>query len=169
MESNVFLALGSNLGDREYYIEQALNCIQDLRNTRIREKSNIYETEPVGNKDQARFLNMVVKIETELPPEELLTRLQEIESLLKRTREIHWGPRTIDIDILLYGRLQIELPHLTIPHPRMLERAFVLIPLRDVFTGETLLGQDLSVLIHKCEDKNGVNLFKVYKRYKERG
>lgn len=160
MESNVFLALGSNIGDREYYIKEALSSIKALKNTCITDYSNIYETEPVGNRNQEKFLNMVIRIETEFSPEELLMQLQEIERLLKRTREIHWGPRTIDIDILLYGHLQVELPQLIIPHPRMLERAFVLMPLRDVFAGKTLLGRNLDELIDMSGDKNGVNLYK---------
>ncbi len=160
MESNVFLALGSNLGDRENNLKRAVDNINGLKDTRVLDSSDIYETEPVGYANQGKFLNMVIKVETGLLPEELLCKLQEIEGLLKRSRGIRWGPRTIDIDILLYGNTQIELPDLVIPHPRMFERAFVLIPLKDVYPCSGVYRREIDRLAGECADRDGVSLFK---------
>jgi 2-amino-4-hydroxy-6-hydroxymethyldihydropteridine diphosphokinase len=109
MGSNVFLALGSNVGDREGNLKEAVKNINSIKSTRVLHTSCIYETEPVGYLDQDRFLNMVIGIETGLTPAELLSETKEVENILKRTREIRWGPRTIDIDILLYGTEKIVL------------------------------------------------------------
>lgn len=134
--SNVYLGLGSNLGDRKKNLDLAVEKIGQLPDTIVIKHSKIYETDPVGYLEQDKFLNAVVKIQTTLAPVALLKRLQAIEYELKRTREIHWGPRTIDIDILLYDEISMDLPELKIPHPRMHEREFVMIPLRDVYDGE---------------------------------
>ena len=157
---NVFLSLGSNLGDRENNLIEAVKAIYANSEINIKAVSNIYETDPVGYKDQGRFLNMAVAIETSLPPLKLLEQLQKVERLLKRTREIHWGPRTIDIDILIIDALEINLEELIIPHPRMFESAFVLIPLMDIRSKADLPIGNLSACIDKCSDKNGVVLYK---------
>lgn len=160
MSNTVYLALGANLGDKEANLEEAVRQISLLESTEIQGVSAMYETEPVGYVEQDRFLNMAVRIKTGLEPLQLLERLQAIENLLKRKRDIRWGPRTIDIDILLYGNAEINEPRLTVPHPRMFERAFVLIPLKDVYGEAGLKGTNIEELIGRCGDKDGVRLFK---------
>lgn len=157
----VFLSLGSNLGDRENNLIEAVKKINDIGEIKLTKVSNIYETEPVGYLEQGRFLNMALKLMTELTPFELLKQLQTVENLLMRTREIHWGPRTIDIDILIIDNLRIELEELVIPHPRMLERAFVLMPLMELTEEDDFRG-GISEYIDNCNDKNGVVLYKKF-------
>lgn len=129
----VYIGIGSNLGDREKNINGALNLLKE--NCKIIKGSSLYETEPVGIKGQDLFLNGVVEIETELSPKELLLFLQSIEKKLKRVRVIKNGPRTIDLDILFYGSKVINEPDLTVPHPRLHERLFVLMPLEEIAPG----------------------------------
>ena len=157
----VFLSLGSNLGDRENNLMEAIKKIKDMDEIKLTKVSNIYETEPVGYLEQGRFLNMVIKLLTKLAPLELLNKLQAVENLLMRTREIHWGPRTIDIDILMIDNLKMDTKELTVPHPRMLERAFVLVPLMEL-TEEGDFEGDISEYIDNCKDKNGVVLYKKF-------
>ena len=130
--SIVFIAIGSNLGDRSKNIENAIRQI--AKQCRLLAKSYVYETEPKYVENQPKFLNVVIKIETRLEPLDLLNFLWDVETKigLVRTKKIKFGPRVIDLDILLYGNIELETENLTIPHPRMLERAFVLIPLYDV-------------------------------------
>ena len=128
--NKVYLALGSNLGDRQQNLELALEEIEDFATTI--QKSTIHETAPWGYKDQDDFLNMTIEIETELEPIILLARLQEIEHKMGRSREIKNGPRTIDLDILLYEDKIVDQPALQIPHPRMHKRKFVLDPLVEI-------------------------------------
>lgn len=127
-----FISLGSNIGDRLKNIENALSGISTQ--CRILANSSIYESEPWGVKDQPKFLNAVIKVETRLEPLELLDFLLNIEARLGRARkkEIRFGPRAIDLDILVYDGLEIQSERLAIPHPRMKERAFVLIPLYEI-------------------------------------
>ncbi|KXH86804.1 2-amino-4-hydroxy-6-hydroxymethyldihydropteridine diphosphokinase [Sporosarcina sp. HYO08] len=127
-----FLSIGSNIGDRLDHLTEAVRALHQNEKTTVTVISSIYETAPVGYTDQADFLNLVVKIETELDPFALLELCQQIEQELGRERIIRWGPRTVDLDILLYNNDNIEAENLTIPHPRMYERAFVLVPLIDV-------------------------------------
>jgi len=127
-----FIGMGSNLGDRRSFLEKASQEISSHPQVRVIRLSSLYETEPVGYLDQGWFLNQVMEIETTLTPEELLSFLQGIENKLGRKRLIRWGPRVIDLDILLYGNLTIESPQLIIPHPRMYERGFVMIPLQEI-------------------------------------
>ena len=124
----VYLGFGSNMGDRETNIRQALDLLQagDFRVLRV---SGLYETEPIGLREQAWFLNQAAEFETELTPWEVLQRIQSVEKSLGRKREIVNGPRTIDIDILLFGDAVMKTSELTIPHPRYRERRFVLEPL----------------------------------------
>jgi len=127
----VYLGLGSNVGNREQHIETALAKLAsaDVRVTRV---SSVYETEPVGFAAQRLFLNLAVEIETDLFPMQLLSRISKIEQALGRVRTIENGPRTLDIDILLYGRAVIHSFKLEVPHPRMAERRFVLAPLAEL-------------------------------------
>lgn len=131
MKANkIYLGLGSNLGDREKNLEKAISEISEFASVVL--KSSVYESKPVGYTDQDDFLNMVIEIESELAPRELLGKLLQIESNLGRVRTIKNGPRTIDVDILLYGDLSLNEEDLIIPHPRMNERNFVLIPLSEI-------------------------------------
>ena len=126
----VYLSLGSNQGDS---LDNILRAIVALAKTiLIKDCSSIYVTEPIGNIEQADFLNIVVRGETELEPLHLLNVCQEIEVQLQRVRIERWGPRTIDIDLLFIDREQIQHESLIIPHPRLAERAFVLVPLREI-------------------------------------
>ncbi|MBC3798608.1 2-amino-4-hydroxy-6-hydroxymethyldihydropteridine diphosphokinase [Acetobacterium tundrae] len=122
----VFIGLGTNMGDRSQNLEAAIEAIKNTEGLQILTQSTIIETEPWGYTDQAPFLNGVVKAKTFLPPRELMTLLLEIELDLKRERTIHWGPRTIDLDVLFYDQLISNDPHVLLPHPRIHERAFVM-------------------------------------------
>jgi 2-amino-4-hydroxy-6-hydroxymethyldihydropteridine diphosphokinase len=140
----VYLGLGSNMGDREAQIASALEAL-NTPDLRLLRKSSLYETEPIGFKDQAWFLNMVAEFETDLFPKQLLHRMQKVEVSMGRVRSIRNGPRTIDIDVLLYGNSVIKTEELEIPHPRYRERRFTLVPmaelspnLRDPVTKQTM-------------------------------
>jgi 2-amino-4-hydroxy-6-hydroxymethyldihydropteridine diphosphokinase len=124
-----FVGLGSNLGEREVMIRQALEALSKLPQTTLVKASSLYDTEPVGEVDQPNFLNAVAQIDTELTPRQLLWNLFLIEKRLGRVRTHRWGPRTIDLDLLLYGGLVIEEPDLTVPHSELARRSFVLVPL----------------------------------------
>ncbi|MCK9186080.1 2-amino-4-hydroxy-6-hydroxymethyldihydropteridine diphosphokinase [Candidatus Gracilibacteria bacterium] len=128
--NKAYLSLGSNLGDRENFLKKAISEIKKI--AKIKKKSKIYETSPVGYKNQGNFLNMVISIETAVSPKELLENLQKIEKELGREKKIKNGPRTIDIDILTYEDTIVDEPNLKIPHPRMYERKFVLVPLLEL-------------------------------------
>lgn len=127
----VYLALGSNIGSRESNLRAAIEGMPSA-GIRVLRQSPVYETEPVGYTAQRWFLNMVVEAETALFPMQLLNRTGKIERALGRVRTIPNGPRTIDIDILLYGTAVVRTPRLEIPHPRLHERRFVLAPLADL-------------------------------------
>jgi 2-amino-4-hydroxy-6-hydroxymethyldihydropteridine diphosphokinase len=127
-----YIGLGSNLGDRQYYIDAAVRKVRALSNTRVRRLSQVIESEPQGGPPQGMYLNAVLEIETELGPYELLRELQAIEAGLGRVRTVANAPRTIDLDILTYGDFSIEEEALRIPHPRILERKFVLVPLAQI-------------------------------------
>lgn len=131
--ANVFLALGSNLGDRTAHLERAVDALTRLGS--VEAGSPVYETAPVGGPDQGPYLNAVIKLDTDLPPMHLLERLLEIEKAAGRARTERWGPRTLDLDILLYGDETIDEPGLTVPHPALRDRRFVLMPLADVDPG----------------------------------
>lgn len=127
-----YLSLGSNMGDRLKMLKQAVRLLMEHPGVDVRKISSLYETDPVGFIEQSAFLNMVVYLQTDLSALELLDLCQEIERELNRKREIRWGPRTIDLDILLYNHDALNTERLTIPHPRMHERAFVLVPLLEI-------------------------------------
>ena len=132
MGVSAYLGIGSNLGDR---LENLREAVRDLARTpgiRVVRSSSVYETSPVGGPEQGDFLNAVIEIETELKPHVLLEALQRIENDLGRVRDERFGPRTLDLDLLLYGDHVIDDPDLTVPHARMHERAFVLVPLTEL-------------------------------------
>ena len=131
MSTNIaFLALGTNLGDRPGNLLAAIAALPPA--VTVLEKSFVYETLPWGVTDQPSFLNMVIIGETHQRPQELLKNMKQIETSLGRIPSIHYGPRKIDIDILFYDNLIFDSPKLTLPHPHMHERAFVLVPLADL-------------------------------------
>lgn len=135
-----YLSLGSNMGDRFEMLRQAVAQLVEHPAVTVTRISSLYETDPVGYTDQEPFLNMVVQLETELTAMALLDVCQMIEQNLNRKRLVRWGPRTIDLDILLYNQDRIETARLTVPHPRMNERAFVLIPLLEIDPGLEVAG-----------------------------
>lgn len=124
-----YLSIGSNIGDREDYLNRSIAKIKDISMTRLLKTSSFYETPAWGLTDQQDFLNACLEISTELSPYELLKHLQRIELDLHRERLVRWGPRTIDIDILTFGDIICEDENLVIPHPLISQRAFVLVPL----------------------------------------
>ena len=128
----ILLGLGSNLGDREQQLQQALQKLSDNADIRIAAISNIYETKPVGDTDQPDFLIMAAIVETSLTPIELLKRCLSVETEMGRVRTRRWGPRIIDIDLLVYHEITAEEPELRLPHPEIANRNFVLIPLNDI-------------------------------------
>jgi 2-amino-4-hydroxy-6-hydroxymethyldihydropteridine diphosphokinase len=158
--AQVFLSLGSNLGDRLGYLKRAIAKIGESDSMVVLRISPVYETEPVGNPDQSRFLNMVVSIETDFKPLRLLEYLLEIEEKLDRRRNEKWGPRTIDMDILLYDELILNSDRLTLPHPRMHQRRFVLIPLAQISPNlfHPLLKKSVAELLRSCPDQSEVKL-----------
>ena len=161
----VFVGLGSNLGEREAMIRLALEALSRLPGTRLVKASSLYDTEPVGEVDQPNFLNAVAQLDTELTARQLLWNLLLIEKRLGRVRTQRWGPRTIDLDLLLFGSLVLDEPELTVPHPELTARSFVLVPLVELdpvlvhpVTGETLL-HHLSRLNTRPPVKRGSRLW----------
>lgn len=127
----VYLSLGSNVGERDKHLATAIDALGE-HGVRVTRQSSIYETEPVELEKQQWFLNCVVEAETELLPRQLLHALREIENAMGRRRLVRRGPRVIDLDILLFGSSTIQAPDLEVPHPRMMERRFVLVPLAEI-------------------------------------
>lgn len=124
-----FLGLGSNVGDRWGHLRSAVDA---LRPHGLRSVSPVYETEPVGGPEQGAFLNLVVELETALAPRELLDVCQALETAAERVRDVRWGPRSLDVDVLWIEGVTVTEPDLVVPHPRMWQRRFVLAPLRDI-------------------------------------
>jgi 2-amino-4-hydroxy-6-hydroxymethyldihydropteridine diphosphokinase len=133
------LGLGSNLGDRLLNLRRSVDLLQGVPEIRVVRSSRVYETEPVGP-PQPDFLNAVVQIETTLTPRALLEACRTVEAGMGRVRAERWGPRVIDVDVLTYGREVIDEPDLVIPHPRMHERAFVMVPLLELEADPALPG-----------------------------
>lgn len=133
--TRAFIGLGANQGDPVENLKAALKLMDNNPGITVIHVSSVYLTEPVGYEDQPWFHNLVAEVETELEPFELLAVLQGIENELGRVRTIRWGPRTVDLDILLYDGVQLNEEKLTIPHPRMKDRAFVMVPLAEIAPG----------------------------------
>lgn len=142
---DAYIALGSNIEPKVEYLERANLLLGTNDAIEVTKASSIYQTDPVGYTDQDVFLNQVVQIKTTLTPQELLKAIQNVEQELGRKRDIRWGPRTIDLDILLYNHDNIESENLVIPHPRMTERAFVLVPLNELAGDVCIEGKALTV------------------------
>ena len=157
MKKTAHLGLGSNLGDRAAHLEQALEALSAAGLTLLR-RSSLYATEPVGFAPQHWFLNCVVEAETELMPRQLLRATQEVERSLGRRRMVRNGPRAVDVDILLYGSTVVSMPDLEIPHPRMAERRFVLVPLREIAAGlrHPTLRRSVAELLAATPDRSEV-------------
>lgn len=162
--SEAYIALGANLGDREGTLMEAVERLHNHYQINVLRSSHLYETEPVGYVDQPYFLNMAVAIETELDPHALLTVMQDIEKELGRVRHIHWGPRTVDLDLLWMQGCVEATPDLILPHPRMEERAFVLVPLNDIVPPEETTGlhKIVKTALEKLDGKEGIQLWKKY-------
>ena len=140
--TTIFIALGTNLGDRAQNLAYARELL--LRRVKITRFSSVYETEPWGVTDQPKFYNQVVEAQTDLKPKALLRFLKEIEKDMGRKTSVRYGPRLIDLDILLYGMQQVNTPDLVIPHPRLVERAFVLVPLTEIAPSVVIPGTGLT-------------------------
>ena len=130
--TTAYIGLGSNLGDRARNIRKALKMLNKADGVSVLAISSLYETEPEGYEDQGWFVNAVAQINTDSSPNELLGLCKKIEREMGRKKTVRWGPREIDLDILLYDRLRLNSPNLVIPHPRMRQRAFVLAPLAEI-------------------------------------
>lgn len=150
--ATAFLGIGSNLGDREGHLRRALDLLAAEEGIEVVAVSTLRETEPVGPVEQGPFLNGAVQVSTELPPRELLERLLDVEQRLGRVRSERFGPRTIDLDLLVYGDEVVDEPGLMLPHPRLHERRFALEPLAELAPGLVLPGRGpLSALLAELE------------------
>jgi 2-amino-4-hydroxy-6-hydroxymethyldihydropteridine diphosphokinase len=162
MGNTAFISLGSNIGNRYDYLSKAIEYLTKHPKIQLVNTSSVYETDPVGYEDQDLFLNMVIEIQTEWSPLELLDFCLKVELELGRKREIVWGPRTIDLDILLYNQENIKSEKLIIPHPRMLERNFVMIPLSEIKPDIIIpnIEKPLDAWIKELANKEGVRIWK---------
>ncbi|MHC5248368.1 2-amino-4-hydroxy-6-hydroxymethyldihydropteridine diphosphokinase [Enterococcus sp. LJL90] len=154
-----YLALGSNMGERLKLLKAAREKLAADPQIEVLSSSKLYETDPYGYTQQEDFLNAVIKIDTSYQPADLLKKIHQIEAALDRKRLVHWGPRTIDIDILLMGDLNITTEELIIPHKEITKRSFVLIPLKDVYHGE-LFKKSLAAWIEASGNQQEVRLAK---------
>lgn len=155
----IFLSLGSNVGDRAVNLEKAIAALDASQRVQVVGVSPIYETEPVGVQNQPDFLNAAMEVETDLDPLELLSLLKNTERQLGRPRDAErWGPRTIDVDIILWGQEIVQYEQLTIPHREFRDRAFVLMPLRDLAPDalDPVTGKTVAELAAACHSRESV-------------
>jgi 2-amino-4-hydroxy-6-hydroxymethyldihydropteridine diphosphokinase len=154
----IFVGLGSNLGDRLANLKAAVNALRASAGIEVVRNSSVYETEPVGVEDQPRFLNAVVELRSELSALDLLGRLKAIEAEVGRKPAERWGPREIDLDLLLYGNEAIDSGELEVPHPEMKRRAFVLVPLLEIDREITIPGDGPARMHDMMLGRAGVSL-----------
>ncbi|MBI3112165.1 MAG: 2-amino-4-hydroxy-6-hydroxymethyldihydropteridine diphosphokinase [Ignavibacteriales bacterium] len=154
----IFVGLGSNRGDRLAFLRSALRELRRLKNTALVHSSSVYETEPVGKKDQAYFLNAVVELSSELSVTALQRECRTIETLLGRTKTERWGPREIDLDLLYYGREVYVSEDLVVPHPERVNRRFVLLGLHELAPDflDPVLHRSMADLLQSCQDQSAV-------------
>ncbi len=150
-----YIGLGSNLGDREEMLRGALRELDARDDLHVLRVSQFHETEPVGGPPQGAFINSAAELATPLPAEELLALLHSVENDFDRERDVHWGPRTLDLDLLLYGGRVIDSPQLQVPHPRMHERQFVLGPLCELCPRRRhpRLGKEMRELLSELRER----------------
>ncbi|GGG10524.1 2-amino-4-hydroxy-6-hydroxymethyldihydropteridine diphosphokinase [Paenibacillus aceti] len=161
--SEAYIALGANLGDREATLMEAIGLLDEHPEITVLRCSNMYETDPVGYEEQPDFVNMAIALRTALDPETLLEVLLQTELSLGRERIIRWGPRTVDLDLLWVEGQERATSRLILPHPRMFERAFVLVPLADVVPAGEASGlyRRVHEALAQMDDKGGVRFWRV--------
>jgi len=159
VKQEIYIGLGSNLGDRLANIRKAIKLMKE-EGIEIIKESSLYETEPVGYKEQGWFLNSVVKARTQFSPVGLWKRLEKIEKAMGRQREIKWGPRIIDLDILFYGSKVLDGKQLQIPHPELQKRRFVLLPLEEIAPElvHPVLNKTIREILGELKDNSEVKL-----------
>lgn len=160
MSERVYLSIGTNMGDRLAHLKQAVDELANNDQIEIDSISPVYETEPVGDVVQNAFYNIAVALTTTLSAEQLLDFIHQVEQHQHRTRKIHWGPRTIDLDILYYGDYRSDTDNLKLPHPEIANRRFVLVPLLDVTKGDSKINQKTRLQLKKTTDHNWVKPIK---------
>ncbi len=153
-----YIGFGSNIGDRFSFIHSAITALSEIEGITLQKISSLYETAPVGNEAQDHFLNGVVSIRTPHSPHTLLSMLKQIEINVGKEHRIRWGPREIDMDILIYDDLCVETPNLTIPHPEMHLRRFVLVPLAEIAPDlvHPIFNETIQTLLAHLEDDKSV-------------
>ncbi len=158
MRHIAYIGIGSNVGDKARQCEQGISEIQKLDRHRLLARSSLYKTQPIGYIEQDWFINLVIKIETEMDAPALLSSLKEIESRLGRVETLRWGPRTIDLDILFFNDHQIQTDELTVPHPLIQDRQFVLVPLAEIDPNLThpVLKKTVKELLEGLPENQGV-------------
>ncbi len=163
MDQGIFLSLGGNIGDVQSTFVDAIELLEE-RGVSIVKESSVYTTEPVGNTDQDWFYNQVIQVETKLSPQELLDSCLEVEKLLGRIRtDEHWGPRTIDIDLICYNQESCNTETLSLPHPEACNRKFVLLPLAEIAPDfqAPVMNKTVSEILKECEKKDSSDVLKV--------
>ena len=156
---NAILALGSNLGASRDTLSRAVAELADQPGVRLQSVSPVVRTRPVGGPEQPDYLNLVVSVETDLDPHELLAHCQSVENAHHREREVRWGPRTLDVDIITYGDMVLDDETLTLPHPRAYTRAFVLQPWAWMDPDAKLSGTPVAELAARAEDLPGLEIY----------
>ena len=158
--AHAYIGFGSNIDDRLNYITQALQLLLEVDSISLIQISSLYETEPVGYEEQDWFVNGVIAVETDLPIHQLLTLLKEIEGVVGRKHRVRWGPREVDLDLLICDQCCINTPNLTVPHPEMHHRSFVLVPFAEIAPEvvHPILQQNIRTLLSNLDDEKTVKL-----------